>query len=274
VITALASRHRTIPEQIGEIHVRSRSGTMVPLSSLVRVVPHAAPASLAHHDLQRATTITASLLPDATLGGALAQLRAVVDEELPPGFSTALGGISREFAESSSEIYYTFVVALLFIYLVLAAQFESFVHPLTILLSVPLALLGALLALDATGNTINLYSQVGIILLVGLVTKNSILLVEYANQARSRGATLLASVVEAGKTRFRPILMTSVTSIFGAVPLMIATGAGAESRSPIGTAVVGGLVFSTAFTLLVIPVVHLLLVGGAERLGRGRGLQG
>ena len=195
------------------------------------------------------------------------QIDAIAREQLPPGFSTALGGVSREFVESSAEVYFTFVVALVFIYLVLSAQFESFVHPITILISVPLALLGALLALFVSGNTINLFSQVGIVLLVGLVTKNSILLVEYANQARARGTALLASVIEAGRTRFRPILMTTVTSICGAMPLLLATGAGAESRRPIGLAVVGGLMFSAAFTLLVVPVFHLVLVGLAERMG-------
>lgn len=266
VITALASRHRTIPEQIEEIHVRSGDGTMVPLSHLIRVVPTVAPATLNHYDLQRAVTITGSLAPGATLGEVLQRVGATAEEILPTGFSTALAGVSREFAESSAEVYLTFGIALLFIYLVLAAQFESFVHPLTILLSVPLALLGALLALAVGGHTINLYSQIGFILLVGLVTKNSILLVEYANQARARGLSLFDSVTEAGKIRFRPILMTSTTTILGALPLMLATGAGAESRQPIGAVVVGGLIFSTAFTLLVIPVVHLLLVGLAERL--------
>jgi multidrug efflux pump len=151
--------------------------------------------------------------------------------------------------------------------LVLSAQFENFFHPITILVSVPLAVFGALVTIWATGNTMNLYSQIGMILLIGLVSKNAILLVEYANQARARGRELLEAVLEAGKNRFRPILMTSVTSILGAVPLLIATGAGAESRQPIGAAVVGGLTFSTVFTLLVVPVVYLLVVGLAERMG-------
>lgn len=267
VITALASRHRSMPEQIGEIHVRSRDGSMIPLQSLVRIVPTVAPATLNHYNLERAVTITGSLAPGAALGTVLQRVEEIAAEELPPGFSTALGGVSREFAESSAEIYWTFLVALVFIYLVLAAQFESFIHPVTILLSVPLALVGALGTLALSGNTINIYSQIGMILLVGLVTKNSILLVEYANQLHARGASLLEAVSAAGKTRFRPILMTSVTSILGALPLMLAAGAGAESRQPIGYAVVGGLVFSTAFTLLVVPVVHLLLVERAERLG-------
>jgi multidrug efflux pump len=267
VITTLASRYRRLPEQIGEVHVRSRDGSMVPLSGLVQVVPTVAPATLNHYDLQRSATITASLAPGAALGDALAKVQDIAQDVLPSGFTTALGGTAREFAESSIEIYVTFVIALAFIYLVLSAQFENFFHPLTILVSVPLALCGALITLQLTGNTLNLYSQIGIILLVGLVTKNSILLVDYANQARARGLGLIEAVNEAGKSRFRPILMTSMTSILGAMPLAFATGAGAESRRAIGAAVVGGLTFSTAFTLLVIPVVYLLVVRLADRLG-------
>jgi multidrug efflux pump len=164
-------------------------------------------------------------------------------------------------------VYLTFGIALIVIYLVLAAQFESFVHPLTVLFGVPLASLGALGGLALTGNTMNLYSQIGIILLIGLVTKNSILLVDFANQERARGTALLESLRVAGRTRFRPILMTSMTSILGAVPLAMAFGAGAESRRPIGTAIVGGLLFSTVFTLLVIPVVHYGVTRLAERIG-------
>ena len=267
VITALASRYRSLPEQIGEIYVQSRNGTMVPLSGLVHAAPSIAPARLNRYDLQRSATITGSLAPGATLGEMLANVQGIASEVLPSGFTTALGGSAREFVESSAEIYITFIIALAFIYLVLSAQFENFFHALTILGSVPLALFGALLILFATGHTLNLYSQIGIILLVGLVTKNSILLVDYANQARARGIDLLPAVLEAGRSRFRPILMTSATSILGALPLALATGAGAESRRPIGAAVVGGLTFSTAFTLLVIPVVYLFVTYFGERLG-------
>jgi len=267
VIAALASRYRSLPEQIGEIYVRSRNGTMVPLSSLVQAIPSIAPARLNRYDLQRSATITGSLAPGATLGAMLADVQDIAADVLPAGFSSALGGSAREFVESSAAMYITFLIALAFIYLVLSAQFENFFHALTILGSVPLALCGALLILFATGHTLNLYSQIGIILLVGLVTKNSILLVDYANQERARGKDLLTAVLEAGRSRFRPILMTSVTSIFGALPLALATGAGAESRRPIGAAVVGGLTFSTAFTLLVIPVVYLFVTYLAERFG-------
>lgn len=267
VIPALAGPFRSIPEQINDIYVRARDGSMTPLSGLIRVASVAAPARLNRYDLQRSATITASLAPGATLGSALAKVQAIAQEELLPGFTTALGGAAREFVESSAEVYLTFAIALVFVYLVLSAQFESFFHPITILVSVPLAVFGALATIWATGNTMNLYSQIGLILLIGLVSKNAILLVEYANQARARGKDMVDAVLEAGKNRFRPILMTSLTSILGTIPLLIATGAGAESRQPIGAAVVGGLAFSTMFTLLVVPVVYLLVVDMAERFG-------
>ncbi|MCA9770967.1 MAG: efflux RND transporter permease subunit [Myxococcales bacterium] len=267
VITALAARNREVPDQLREIQLRTPSGEMVPLDGLVRPIPTIAATQLNHYDLQRSATLTANLAPGATLGKALDQVKQIADEELGAGFSTAWGGQSREYLEASAEVYLTFLIGIVFIYLVLAAQFESFFHPITILFSVPLAALGALATLKLSGNTINLYSQIGMILLLGLVTKNSILLVDYANQGRARGLALVEAVVLAGKTRFRPILMTSVTSILGALPLLLAAGAGAESRHPIGAVVVGGLLFSTAFTLLVIPVVYLGVVWIAEGLG-------
>jgi len=267
VVMALESPFRSVPDHLGEIHLRARDDAMVPLSSLIEAAPRIGPTSLNHYDLQRSATVTANLAPGAALGPALSRVEKIVDEELAAGFSMTLAGTSREFVESAGQIYLTFAIALAVIYLVLAAQFESFLHPLTIMFSVPLASLGALLALSITGNTLNLYSQIGMILLVGLVTKNSILLVDFANQERARGTELLEALRRAGRTRFRPILMTSFTSILGALPLALATGAGAESRQAIGVVVVGGLLFSTLFTLVVIPVVHYALIRGAERLG-------
>jgi multidrug efflux pump len=267
VVMALEGIYRSVPEQLGEVQVRTDGGAMVPLAALIETRPKIAPSTLNHYNLQRAATLTANLAPGATLGDALARAEATVQEGLPAGFSTALRGTSREFRESSAQIYVTFGLALIIIYLVLSAQFESFLHPLTVMLSVPLAALGALAALYFTGETINLYSQIGMILLIGLVTKNAILLVDFANQERARGGELLASLRRAGHTRFRPILMTSATSILGALPLALAGGAGAESRQAIGIAVVGGLVFSTVFTLVMIPVLHLGLIRLAERLG-------
>jgi multidrug efflux pump len=267
VVMALEAPYRSVPEQLGEVHVRTQRGDMVPLSALIETRPRTAPSTLNHYNLERAATLTANLAPGATLGNALERVEAVVAGELPAGFGTALRGTSREFRESSVQIYLTFGLALVIIYLVLAAQFESFLHPFTVLLSVPLAALGALAALFLTGETINLYSQIGMILLIGLVTKNAILLVDFANQERARGTELREALRRAGHTRFRPILMTSATSILGALPLALAGGAGAESRQAIGIAVVGGLVFSTVFTLVMIPVLHGFLIGLAERVG-------
>jgi multidrug efflux pump len=240
---------------------------MEPHSALLDTRTRTAPSTLNHYHLERAATITANLAPGAALGTALDSVEQAVAAELPAGFSMALTGTSREFRESSLDIYVTFGLALLIIYLVLSAQFESFLHPLTVMLAVPLSTLGALVALWVTGATINLYSQIGMILLVGLVAKNAILLVDFANQERARGTELLEALRRAGHTRFRPIVMTSATSTLGALPLALAAGAGAESRQAIGTAVVGGLLFSTVFTLLMIPVLHLALIRLAERFG-------
>ncbi|HVR29925.1 MAG TPA: efflux RND transporter permease subunit, partial [Thermoanaerobaculia bacterium] len=215
VVTALASRFRTVPEQLGEIHLRAANGAMVPMSTVARAVPRIGAASLTHYDLQRSVTVTANLAPGATLGDVLPPALAAVNEELPPTFTTALGGASREFIESAGAIYLTFGVGLLVVYLVLAAQFESFLHPFTVMLSVPLATLGALGAIYLLGYSLNIYTGIGLILLVGLVTKNGILLVEFANQERARGADLMLALSRAGAIRFRPILMTSVTSILG-----------------------------------------------------------
>ena len=265
VVMAVESPMRTVPEQLGEIHVRAASGAMIPLSALI--VPRAGigPSTLNHFGLRRSATLSANLIPGASLDAALAQLEAIFDEELPPGFTRELRGTAKEFRESSRQVAITFALALVIIYLVLAAQFESFLHPLTVLFSVPLATLGALAALAGFGLSLNLYSQIGLILLIGLVTKNAILLVDFANQERTRGVALFDALRAAGHTRFRPILMTSATSILGGLPLVLGTGAGAESRQAIGVAVVGGLVFSTAFTLVVVPVVHSLLVEGTAR---------
>ncbi|PKO73615.1 MAG: multidrug transporter AcrB, partial [Betaproteobacteria bacterium HGW-Betaproteobacteria-17] len=180
-------------------------------------------------------------------------------DTLPPGTRTALDGQSREFGESGQTLAITFALALVIIYLVLAAQFESFVAPFIILLTVPLAATGALLALKLTGATLNVYSQIGLIMLVGLITKHGILIVEFANQLRDRGRHKVEAVIEAASLRLRPILMTTAAMVLGAVPLAIATGAGAESRSPIGWVIVGGLLLGTLLTLFVIPVAYTLL---------------
>jgi multidrug efflux pump len=207
----------------------------------------------------RSATISANLAPGVTIGRAITDLQATARRVLPASMRTDLAGESREFVESSGGLYFLFVVALVFIYLVLAAQFESFIHPLTILFSVPLAVFGALITLFVFRMSLNIYSQIGLIMLIGLVTKNAILIVEYSNQRRARGEPLFEAVVNASRIRLRPILMTTLTTVLGILPIALGLGAGAESRRPLGAAVVGGLLFSMFLTLMVVPVVYTLL---------------
>jgi len=199
-----------------------------------------------------------------TIGTAVRDLRAIAKRALPSDVHTELAGESREFEESSGGLNFLFLIAVIFIYLVLAAQFESFVHPLTILVSVPLAVFGALVTLFVFRMSINIYSQIGLIMLIGLVTKNAILIVEYANQRRRGvggrpGESTIDAVVSAARIRLRPILMTTLATVFGILPIALGLGAGAESRKPLGLAVVGGMVFSTLLTLVIVPVVYTLL---------------
>ncbi len=280
VVMALESPMRSVPEQLGEIHVRSQGGEMIPLSALIDPLPGIGPSTLNHYGLQRSASLNASLAPGVALAPALDRLDEILDQYVPEGYARELRGTAREYRESSQQILITFGLALVIIYLVLAAQFESFIHPLTVLFSVPLSTLGALAALwglnalDAFELSLNLYSQIGMILLIGLVTKNAILLVDFANRRYAEGAELLVALADAGHTRFRPILMTSATSILGGLPLVFASGAGAESRQSIGVAVVGGLLFSTIFTLIVVPVVHYALVRTTERWFGGQPVPG
>jgi len=258
VITELQPRDRATPSTIDEIYVRGGGG-LVQLANVVKVNETVAPKELNHFNRVRSATISASLAPGASLGQALTDLDRIADAELPPDITRDLTGMSREYRDSSGALYFLFLFALLFIYLVLAAQFESFIHPLTILLSVPLALVGALVSLFVLGQSLNIYSQIGLVMLIGLVTKNSILIVEFANQLRARGKELSEAVIEASRTRLRPILMTSFATVFGVLPIAIGFGAGAESRRPLGIAVVGGMIFSTFLTLVLVPAVYTLL---------------
>jgi multidrug efflux pump subunit AcrB len=218
-----------------------------------------------HYNRVRSSTITANLAPGFTLGEALDSLNRIADEVLPRGSSTALAGESRELEESGSSLYFAFVLALVVVFMVLASQFESLVHPFTVLLAVPLAVTGALFTLKLADSTINVYSQIGMILLIGLVTKNSILLVEYINQLKERGMSTVDAALEAGRIRLRPILMTSVATVMGALPIALGLGAGSLSRRPLGYAIVGGLVFSTLLTLYVVPAVYVIFDGLLDR---------
>ena len=233
----------------------------------VNVNETVSPKELNHYNRQRAVKITANLAPGFDLGLALDDIDAIAAAELDPATRTDLAGQSLEFRSSSAKLYFLFFLALLFIYLVLAAQFESFIDPFTILLSVPLAVFGALFSLYMFGQSLNIYSQVGLVMLIGLVTKNSILIIEYANQLRASDKSRIEAVIEAAKIRLRPILMTSFATIFGILPIALGLGAGAEARQPLGIAVVGGMLFSTFMTLIIVP--GRLLSGFSEETSRG-----
>jgi multidrug efflux pump len=265
VMVRLDPSHRATPSDMSGIYLRGNNGQLVQLSALAQVEEGVGPRQINHFNRVPSFTLSASLIPPFAQGEALDSLERLAKQVLPPGSTTALAGDSREFRESGGALYFAFGVALLVVFMVLASQFESLVHPFTVLLAVPLAVTGALATLlvaalmHRPGGTINLYSEIGMILLIGLVTKNSILLVEYSNQLKARGLDTVAAVIEAGRIRLRPILMTSVSTIMGAIPVMIGLGAGSTSRRPLGYAIVGGIFFSTALTLFVVPVAYTLL---------------
>ncbi len=266
VILRLDPRERGTPSDISGLDVRGRDGRLIPLDALTRTEERVGPRQLNHHNRVRSFTLSASLAPGFTLGAALDSLRAAATASLPPGSTIDLAGESREFSESGNTLVFAFGLALIFVFLVLAAQYESMIHPFTVLLAVPLGVTGALAALWIAGSTLNVYSQVGMILLIGLVTKNSILLVTYANDLREKGKEAVEAMREAGRIRFRPILMTSVATVFGALPIALGLGAGAGSRRPLGYAIIGGVIVSTAVTLYLVPSVYVVL----ERLRRHR----
>jgi multidrug efflux pump len=256
VVVQLEEQNRNTPQDIQAIYVRGRDGGLVSLSSLLKISESVSPRELNHFMQQRAVTITASLAPDVTIGEALEFVERTARDQLPAGYTLDYDGQSREFRDSQSTLLFVFVLALLFIYLVLAAQFESFVFPLVILMTVPLALTGALVTVYFSNGSLNVYSQIGLVALIGLIAKNGILIVEFANQLRAAGMSVYEAARAAAVRRFRPILMTTIATIFGALPLALATGPGSESRQEIGWVVVGGMSFGTLLTLFVIPTIY------------------
>ena len=258
VIVQTQASGRSTPEDIAGIYVRGRNDTMIPLSSLVKVRESVSPRELNHFGQRRSVSITGNLAPDYSLGQALVFLDATAAKVLKPGYSTDLNGTSREFRNSQGALAIVFVLALLFIFLVLAAQFESFIDPLVIMVSVPLSMIGALLALKWSGGSLNVYSQIGLITLVGLITKHGILIVEFTNQLRGDGMEMVDALVKASSQRLRPILMTTGAMVLGAVPLAMAHGAGAESRIQIGWVIVGGMSLGTLLTVFVVPTMYTL----------------
>ncbi len=258
VLVQTSAAGRATPEDIDRIFVRGRNETMVPLSSLVTVRESVSPRELNHFNQRRSVTLTANLAPGYSLGEALTFMDAAAARVLPQGYATELNGVSREFRASAGSLGLVFVLALLFIFLVLAAQFESFIDPFVILLAVPLSMVGALLALQISGGTLNVFSQIGLITLVGLITKHGILIVEFSNQLRRQGRDVMDAVIEAATLRLRPIMMTTGAMVLGALPLALASGAGAESRQQIGWVIVGGMSIGTLLTIFVVPTVYTL----------------
>jgi len=256
VIVQLEAEGRNTPEDIKGLLVKGRDGQMVSLSSLIQIRETVAPRELNHFLQQRAVSISANLAPGATLAEGLDAVEATARAMLPPDYQLDYNGQSREFRDSQATILFVFILALVFIYLVLSAQFESFVFPWVILVTVPLALAGALATIYLTQGSLNVYSQIGLVALIGLITKNGILIVEFANQLREQGRSVVEATLEATALRFRPIMMTTISTVFGALPLALATGPGAESRREIGWVIVGGMSIGTLLTLFVLPTIY------------------
>jgi multidrug efflux pump len=250
---------RSSPDDLTNLYVRGEGSALIPLANLVTLTEEAGPDELSRFDRMRAITIEAGLADGFSLGEAVEELETRAREVLPASARIDWDGESREFLRSGQSLTITFLLALVIVFLVLAAQFESFIHPIVILVTVPLALTGALLGLWAFGGSVNVFSQIGTILLIGLAAKNGVLIVEFANQLRARGVPFDDAVVEASAIRLRPILMTSASTTFGALPLLLATGAGAESRQPIGIVVVFGVTISAVLTLVAVPALYSLV---------------
>jgi multidrug efflux pump len=259
VIGQAKKQYRNEPSDLEEIQVRNNTGEMIPLSNLVTLKDESSPPQLYRYNRYVSATVSAAMAPGKTIGDGINVMDQIAKEVLDPSFSTALAGTSKEFMESGNSLIFAFLLALVLVYLVLSAQFESFRDPLTIMLTVPLALAGAVLTLWLFNQTLNIFSQIGIIVLVGLVTKNGILIVEFANQRKEAGLSIKSAIIDASAERFRPILMTSLATILGALPIALALGDAATSRIPMGLAIIGGLTFSLVLTLYIIPGVYVYI---------------
>ncbi|HPS96374.1 MAG TPA: efflux RND transporter permease subunit, partial [Bacteroidales bacterium] len=257
IMSQIDQSMRNKPVDLANIYVRNDVGELIQLDNLITMSESSTPPQLYRYNRFVSATVSASLSKGYTLGQGIEEMDKIAKAELnPDNFSTTLSGQSKDFVESTSSLLFAFVLALILIYLVLAAQFESFRDPLIIMLTVPLALIGALICLKAYGQTMNIFSQIGLIMLIGLVSKNGILMVEFANQKKQAGRNKKDAILEAAASRFRPILMTSLATILGVAPMVFASGAGAESRISMGVSVAGGLIFATFFTLYIIPAMY------------------
>jgi multidrug efflux pump len=259
VIGQMTRENRDRPLDLRMLSVRNSRGELVQLDNLVNVTEQSSPPALYRFNRFVAATVSAGLSPGFTQGEGIAAMREVAGKTLDESFQTALDGASKDFEESSSSLLFAFALAVVLIYLVLAAQFESFRDPFTIMLTVPLALAGAVLALWYFDQTLNLFSQIGMIMLIGIVTKNGILIVEFANQRRDAGLPIREAVVDAATARLRPILMTAFSTLLGTLPIALAFGTGAKGRQAMGVAVVGGLIIATGLTLFLIPAMYALI---------------
>lgn len=256
IIGQVEKQNRNEPLDLKTLYVRNRRGEIIQLDNLVTVVEQSNPPQLYRFNRYSSAKVSAQPAPGVALDEGIKEMERIANEVLDETYSTSLAGASREFSESSSSIYLAFLMALAIIYLVLAGQFESFKDPLIIMFTVPLALAGALVSLWYFNQTMNIFSQIGIIMLVGLVTKNGILIVEFANQRKAQGLKLMDAVIGAAESRFRPIVMTSMSTILGILPIALALGAGSESRVSMGIAIIGGMLFATLLTLFVIPAIY------------------
>lgn len=268
VIGQLDRSNRNDPLDLRSLYVKGRNDELIQLDNLVTLRENSTPPQLFRFNRFVSATVSAGLSPGKTIGEGIDAMEAIANEVLDDSFATTLDGTSAEFKESSNSLYFAFFFALVLIYLVLSAQFESFKDPLIIMLTVPLAIAGALVSLWYFDETLNIFSQIGIIMLIGLVTKNGILIVEFANQRKAQGFDVKESIVGAAESRFRPILMTSLSTILGILPIALALGAGSESRVSMGIAVIGGLIFSTILTLYVIPAMYTYMTGKERRKAR------
>jgi multidrug efflux pump len=262
VILQARADQRGTYDDLSNVFVRSqRTGELIPLANITRLEDSAGPGVLNHYNRLRAVTISANLSPGYSLGDALSYLENLVREELPSVAQIDYKGESLEYKEASGSLYFTFAVALLVVFLVLAAQFESFVHPIVIMITVPLAITGGLLGLSLAGMTLNIYSQIGIVMLIGIAAKNGVLIVEFINQLRDQGVEFNEAIVEAARIRFRPVVMTTCATLMGSVPLILASGPGSSSRSTLGVVTFSGISVATVFTLFVVPAFYRLLAG-------------
>ncbi|MDZ7316929.1 MAG: efflux RND transporter permease subunit [candidate division KSB1 bacterium] len=259
IIGQVLPEDRNEPLDLKSLFVRNRDGKLVQLDNLITITEESSPPQLFHFDRFLSATVSAQLARGKSIGDGIKAMDAIAKRVLDETYRTALDGASRDFVESASSLMFVFLLSLVFIYLTLAAQFESFRDPFTIMLTVPLALVGALFSLWYFRQTLNIFSQIGLIMLIGLVTKNGILIVEFTNQRRAQGLPVLEAVIDASVSRFRPILMTALSTILGILPIALALGAGSGSRVPMGVAVVGGMVFSTFLTLFIVPAVYLMV---------------